>query len=145
MNSLDKDGFSPFLAYVKSYVNKLACNEFSQKIRSCLLWNSWKHKQNYSSYVVTNQSVYDQSYQQDVEYGKARDYQNIPELKLQELIKKYTYELFTQPFIEFLKILISKGADPHMKVGKLQFYRELDEHKRHLLTVNDARDVLVNA
>jgi hypothetical protein len=43
----------------------------------------------------------------------------MPEEKLLELTKKYTYELFTQPFIEFLTWFIGKGADPHMKVGKL--------------------------
>jgi hypothetical protein len=55
---------------------------------------------------------------------------------MQDLIKKYLYELFTLPFIELLKIFISKGADPHMKVGKTAFYRELDEHKRNLMLVN---------
>jgi len=29
INSLDNDGFSPFLSYVKSYVDKLSKNEFS--------------------------------------------------------------------------------------------------------------------
>lgn len=38
--------------------------------------------------------------------------------------------------------MISKGADPLMKVGKTKFYRELDEHKRHLALVGESRDMI---
>jgi len=38
--------------------------------------------------------------------------------------------------------MIAKGADCHQKVGKTKFYRELDEHKRHLLTVNEGRQAV---
>jgi cupin superfamily acireductone dioxygenase involved in methionine salvage len=58
------------------------------------------------------------------------------------MIKSYTYQLFTLPFIELLKFIISKGADPLMKVGKTKFYRELDEHKRHLAMVGESRDIV---
>jgi hypothetical protein len=44
------------------------------------------------------------------------------------------------PFIEFLKLIISKGADPLRKVDKTEFYRELDEHKKTLSLVSDARE-----
>ena len=59
----------------------------------------------------------------------------VPEDKMNELITKYTEELITKPFIELLRILVSKGADPHAVVQKTAFYRELDEHKRHMATV----------
>lgn len=48
--------------------------------------------------------------------------------------------LVTVPFIEFLRTLILKGADPHAKVDKIEFYRELDEHKRTLALVGEARE-----
>ena len=48
------------------------------------------------------------------------------------------------PFIELLKIMISKGANCHSKVDKTKFYRELDEHKRHLMTVNEGREAVAN-
>ena len=48
--------------------------------------------------------------------------------------------LVTVPFIEFLRTLIIKGADPHAKVDKIEFYRELDEHKRTLALVGEARE-----
>ena len=38
--------------------------------------------------------------------------------------------------------MISKGADPLMKVGKTKFYRELDEHKRHMALVGESRDMI---
>lgn len=52
------------------------------------------------------------------------------------------YELFTIPFIDLLKTMIAKGANCHQKVDKTKFYRELDEHKRHLMTVNEGREAL---
>ncbi len=68
----------------------------------------------------------------------------IPADREEILVKQYTYQFITKPFIEFLKIFIAKGADPHQKVGKIKFYRELDTHKRHLMQLNEARDA-VNA
>jgi hypothetical protein len=60
---------------------------------------------------------------------------SVPEDKMNELIAKYTEELITKPFIELLRILCSKGADAHAVVQKTAFYRDLDEHKRHMATV----------
>lgn len=54
-------------------------------------------------------------------------------------MKKYKKILITVPFIAFLKILIDKGADPHAKVDKIEFYRELDEHKKTIALVGEAR------
>jgi len=69
---------------------------------------------NFSRYTVTNSLIYDPS-PVELEYpnSRARDVAVIPHDQMQIFIKKYTYELFTLPFIEFLKTLISKGADPH--------------------------------
>ena len=59
---------------------------------------------------------------------------------MQQLIKEHIKTLITLPFIEFLKLIISKGADPLRKVDKTEFYRELDEHKKTLSLVSDARE-----
>jgi hypothetical protein len=48
-------------------------------------------------------------------------------------------ELIYGPFIEFLKLLISRGADAKACVDKLEFYRELDEHKKHVVITESAR------
>jgi hypothetical protein len=56
------------------------------------------------------------------------------------LIKSYIKSLVTVPFIELLKVLIEKGANPHAKVDKIEFYRELDEHKRTIALVGEARE-----
>jgi hypothetical protein len=40
--------------------------------------------------------------------------------------------MYTEPFIELVKQLVSMGCDPYAKVEKLAFYRELDERKRHM-------------
>ena len=59
---------------------------------------------------------------------------------MQQLIKTYIKSLITVTFIDFLKVLIEKGADPHAKVDKIEFYRELDEHKRTIALVGEARE-----
>ena len=59
---------------------------------------------------------------------------------MQQLIKTYIKSLITVPLIDFLKVLIEKGADPHAKVDKIEFYRELDEHKRTIALVGEARE-----
>lgn len=38
--------------------------------------------------------------------------------------------------------MVSMGCDPYAKVGKLAFYRELDEHKRHLASVGVQREAI---
>jgi len=50
--------------------------------------------------------------------------------------------LITEPFIALLKLLVLKGANPHAKVDKIEFYRELDQHRRHIAMVGEAREGL---
>ena len=50
--------------------------------------------------------------------------------------------LITEPFIALLKLIVNKGANPHTKVDKIEFYRDLDEHKRRLAMVGEAREGL---
>jgi len=58
---------------------------------------------------------------------------------MQELIETYIRSLVTVPLIDFLRIIIAKGANPHAKVDKIEFYRELDEHKKTVALVSEAR------
>ena len=44
-----------------------------------------------------------------------------------------------QPFVACLKMLVSKGADPNMRVQKLKRFRDLDEEQRKLLLVQEAQ------
>lgn len=91
---------------------------------------------------MTNAELFNPKFKDDQNYRNqvSRDIQQIPEDKMQQLIKSYIKSLITVPFIEFLKVLIEKGADPHAKVDKIEFYRELDEHKRTIALVGEARE-----
>ena len=44
------------------------------------------------------------------------------------------------PFLECLKLLIEKGADPHAQVQKLRRFRDLDEERRKLAVAKAARE-----
>jgi hypothetical protein len=39
------------------------------------------------------------------------------------------------PFLDFLKILVFAGADPHACVDKTEFYRELDIKKLEIMAL----------
>jgi hypothetical protein len=58
------------------------------------------------------------------------------------LKNSYYDSLIVVPFIELLKSLVKIGADPKATVDKLEFYRELDKHKQHLMLVQDQREGL---
>ena len=60
--------------------------------------------------------------------------------KERELVYRFFYTLIIQPFVNFLKAIVDKGADPHATVQKLSFYRKLDEHMKHLQNVSEQRD-----
>ena len=66
----------------------------------------------------------------------------MPEENFEPLVNQILETLITEPFIALLKLLVNKGANPHAKVDKLEFYRELDEHKRRLAMVSEAKEGL---
>lgn len=112
-------------------------------VRPIIEWNVFKHKTAFEKYTVTNSLCYDHTpIDDDKNYRNNRfaDQQSIPETKLQELMKTAVRDLFTLPFIAFLKQFVGKGADAHAKVDRLEFYRELDEHKRHMQVVGEGRE-----
>jgi hypothetical protein len=46
------------------------------------------------------------------------------------MAKEFFDQIIAKPFINILKVLIEKGADPHAQVQKLKKYRDLEEQKR---------------
>ena len=143
INCLDSNGFTPFLQFVGQFVEGEKKGTFANLVRPIIEWNVFKHKTAYAKYSVTNRLCYDHTpIDDDQNYRNNRyaDQQGIPETKMQELIKNAVRNLFTTPFIDFLKFFVGKGADPHAKVDRLEFYRELDEHKRHMQVVGEGRE-----
>jgi len=60
--------------------------------------------------------------------------------EMKDKAKKLLETLILKPFIELLRILVKAKADPSAKVDKLEFYRELDQHKQKLYLVEEARE-----
>jgi hypothetical protein len=44
-----------------------------------------------------------------------------------------------EPFIKCMKMVIEKGADPHLLVQKLKKFREIDEEKRKLAMIREGQ------
>ena len=61
----------------------------------------------------------------------------IGESQKENLLYRYFYTLIAQEFVKFLQVLIERGANPRATVDKLEFYRKLDEHKKHLLVLEE--------
>ncbi len=47
-----------------------------------------------------------------------------------EYAREFFDSVIAKPFVNILKFIISKGADPHAQVQKLKKYRDLEEQKR---------------
>lgn len=56
------------------------------------------------------------------------------------LVEKFIDQLVTSPFIALLSQLVQWGARTSVCVDKLEFYRELDQHKRQVLGINEVRE-----
>jgi hypothetical protein len=64
----------------------------------------------------------------------------VPIEKRKELTdERFMPTLVVQPFVACLKMLVSKGADPNMRIQKLKRFRDLDEEQRKLLLVQEAQ------
>ena len=62
----------------------------------------------------------------------------VPAAKRGELTSQLMDEHVVRPFLECIKLLIEKGADPHAQVQKLKRARDLDEERRKLAMVKEA-------
>lgn len=140
MNLMDDDGFSPMLLFIKQYVKNLSDSTFKNLIHRCLQWNAVRYQKQFNRYQVTNTILY--SPELEDEHDRAMNVFNLSEQEIADQVKSYTKKLFTDPFIELLEFLVSKGCDAHAEVGKKRFYRELDEHKRHLENVEANRGAI---
>ena len=147
MNVLDKQGFTPFLIYVKSFIGER--QTLAGKISNILLYQEFKHKRATNKYEISNSDIFDfelPNNQRDPRFAAYNTWVNTrhqiennskrlnPE-ELQDMISKHFDSLIVEPFIALLKSLIEKGANPKATVDKLEFYRELDKHKQHLVLV----------
>ena len=48
---------------------------------------------------------------------------------VQQRTETLFFEMVVVPFLDFLKLIVLTGGDPHACVGKIEFYRELDVKK----------------
>lgn len=62
------------------------------------------------------------------------------EFELKDKVRKTMAEIVTNPLIELLRLMVSAGSDPLAKVDKLEFYRDLDQHKQKLFLVEETRE-----
>ena len=63
MNTLDKDGFTPFLNYIKSF--NVERQTLHQRITDILSYQEFKHKRQTDKYQITNFDIFD-----SCDYGK---------------------------------------------------------------------------
>jgi hypothetical protein len=132
------------LRYVQRFVDNCKI-QFRSLVEPILKWNIYKYKTGYNRYQISNKLVFDQSEIQNDEAFQRELHKNlqfIPHEKHEELIKQYIKQIFILPFIEFLQMFVAKGANPHAKVDRLEFYRLLDEHKKHLTLVSEAKEAV---
>lgn len=148
-NVLNKDGFTPFLAYIKQFTDQV--ENLETAITRELLYADWKQKQNFGLHEIKNIHLFDPScnsmsdfnYLQFKNQNSMHSGENVSyftAFELKEKAEKLLSTLILKPFIELLKILVGANADPHAKVDKLEFYRELDQHKQKLYLVEEARE-----
>ena len=120
-------------------------------------YQEFKHKRQTDKYQITNFDIFDScDYGKNNHDSKWNAYntwlntkhlgQNqsscLDSLEFERLKNSYYDSLIVVPFIELLKSLVKIGADPKATVDKLEFYRELDKHKQHLVLVQDQREGL---
>ena len=46
-------------------------------------------------------------------------------------------QLISEPMLRLINFLKDRGSDLHATVQKLDFYRKLDFHKKHLLVLHE--------
>lgn len=146
-NVLNKDGFTPFLAYIRHFAEQV--DLFENAIKNELQYAEWKKKQHFGNHVIQNIHIFDVTCNSnsDTAYNEWRiqnavggttSYFN--EFELKDMTAKNLARLVTKPFIELLTLMVEAGADPLAKVDKLEFYRELDKHKQKMFLVEETRE-----
>lgn len=152
LDTLDAEGFTPFLAYVTAFIDQRT--SLMTAIGNELNYQEYLHKDRVANYNITNLDIFKSRHAKDKAYGEFQRTASskffLDATKKLELHKKFFHTLIAQPFVNFLVELIEQGVNPHARVEKLEFYRKLDEHKKHLVLLGDQRnanaaaDVLMN-
>lgn len=75
-------------------------------------------------YQLTNADVFDKFADQSNYYNYNP---NFPQEDKMAMAREFFDQIIAKPFINILKFLLSKGADPHAQVQKLKKYRDLEE------------------
>lgn len=93
---------------------------------------------------MTNSLIFDQTYlHEDAEYQQHVGTKVFIQHEDKErLTGKFLFEQITSQTIEMLRFLVSRGADPTAKVGKIKFYRELDAHKKQIAVLTVQREAM---
>ena len=131
-NVLNKDGFTPFLAYVKQLTDQV--DNLETAITRELLYADWKQKQNFGVHEIQNIHLFDPltSSLSDQKYNEFKNQNSIhggdnvsyfTTFEMKDKAQKLLETLILKPFIDLLSILVKAKADPSAKVDKLEFYR----------------------
>jgi hypothetical protein len=146
-NVLDKDGFTPFLAYLKHFTERI--DMLDQCVKQELQYAEWRQKQNFQTHQVMNVHLFDHTCNSssDQQYQAWKVQNAMPggtnyfvEFEMKEKASKTLAQIVINPFIDLLRLMVQHGADPRAKVEKMEFYRELDKHKQKLTLVEEARE-----
>ena len=138
INTLDENGKTPFLVYIQSFTAKH--DEMLTNISNKINQQSFIHGTNKRMYKLTNEDMFDNFADQSNLYQYNP---NFTQEEKMELAKEFLNGIIVKPFINILKFLISKGADPHAQVHKLKKFRDIEEKKRQYLIQLAAGEVQV--
>ena len=134
MNTLNKEGFTPFLAYIRRFCEMQ--DELMTKIKQELAYQIYLHKERTDLYVINNKDLFSPKSTKDAAYQQHITLNRLAQLdpkQIERLETRYFHTLIAQEFVKFLQFMVEKGANPHATVDKLEFYRKLDDHKKHLI------------
>jgi len=118
INVLDKEGFTPFLAFMQSFINQR--DELYIAIGRELNYQEYLHKSQTDLYQINNINLFKTKTATDQDYlnhqRTASNLFHIDAVKKQEMQFRFFHTLVVQPFVNFMKIAVEKGADPHATV-----------------------------
>ena len=98
------------------------------------------HRDQTQLYVVTNADMFNNPSANDEDYQRYCQtalQQSISEDRRKAIETQLFMQLISEPVLQMIKLLKDHGADVNATVQKLEFYRKLDEHKKHLLVLHE--------
>ena len=122
---LDKNGFTPLLAYVKWFVEEY--DTLKQHVNRELSYQEYRHKHQTELYEISNIDLFSKRTENDRVYQQwkatSASLGVISASERQELELRFLKSLISEPMLDFVNFLKECGADVHATVQKLQFYR----------------------